>query len=245
MEDELGNKNPDMPAPGQENTRNNGKHNSAYPFSQEVSELFLRHLDDLMKGSGISIEIVKERGYRSILGGKKLAEAGFSKAQQRTPGLLLPVHTPDGKQPFCQYRPDNPRRDTKGKSIKYETPTGAGMRIDVPPRCRENLKNPKVRLWITEGIKKGDALASRDECVIALLGVWNFKGKNEFGGTTLLADLDYIAWNNREVYIVFDSDIMIRAGVRQALGRLTEHLKRKDAAVFHVYLQHEREGGKS
>jgi hypothetical protein len=179
---------------------------------------------------------VKERGYKSILKRKELADLGFSKAQQLTPGLLIPVHTPDGSIPLYQIRPDNPRKNKQGKAIKYETPSGSGIRIDVSPRCREKLKDPSTRLWITEGVKKGDALATKGECVIALLGVYGFKGQNEFGGTTVLADFDYIALEGREVNTVFDSDIMTKAQVKKALERLTEHLQRKEAKVHHIYL---------
>lgn len=228
-----------------EENHNTYKDNRDYQFSQDIPYLLQRHFDNHVKGSGIPIEVAKERGYRTILETNELKKLGFSKFQRRTPGLLLPVHTPDGGQPFCQYRPDNPRQNNKAKPVKYETPFDIGMRIDVPPRCRESLKNPQIRLWITEGIKKGDALASRGEVVIALLGVWNFKGKTQFGGTTLLADLDYIAWDNRMVYVVFDSDIMNKSQVRSAMMRLTEHLKRKGAIVFHVYLPQESGGGKS
>lgn len=110
------------------------------------------------------------------------------------------------------------------------------MRVDCPPVCRPALADPAVPLFITEGQKKADALASRGACAIALLGVWNFKGRNDFGGATLLADFDYIAFDNRPVYLVFDSDVMTKAGVRQALDRLAEHLKRKRAMVSVVYL---------
>ena len=98
------------------------------------------------------------------------------------------------------------------------------------------LGDPQIPLWVTEGQKKADALASRGPCAIALLGVWNFKGKNSFGGTSLLADFDYIALNGRDVHIVFDNDVMTRPHVRQALDRLTEHLQRKGAHVTAVYL---------
>ena len=57
------------------------------------------------------------------------------------------------------------------------------------------------------------------------LGVWNFKGKNDFGGTTILVDFDYVAWNGREVRLVFDSDVSTSPEVRKALERLTEHLQ--------------------
>jgi hypothetical protein len=93
-----------------------------------------------------------------------------------------------------------------------------------------------VPLWITEGQKKADALASHGAVALCLLGVWNFKGKNPLGGTTLLADWDYVAVNGREVRLVFDSDVVSLPGVRKALERLTEHLSRKGAAVRMVYL---------
>jgi len=69
----------------------------------------------------------------------------------------------------------------------------------------------------------------------------NFKGKNLLGGVTLLADFDYIAFDGRDVRIVFDSDIMDKPGVRQAMERLTEHLQRKGAHVGTVYLPGGRE----
>jgi len=186
--------------------------------------------------SAISAEVIQARGYRTVTDKKELAALGFSKSQQLAPGLLLPVFAPDGTNGLYQFRPNAPRADKKGKLVKYETPSGAAMRLDCPTVCREQIKNPSIPLWITEGIKKGDSLASHGFCAVALLGVWNFKGENEFGGVTLLADFDYIALKNREVRICFDSDIMQKPEVRLAMERLTEHLERKGAHVSAVYL---------
>jgi len=61
-------------------------------------------------------------------------------------------------------------------------------------------------------------LASRGLCPVALLGVWNWKGKNDLGGTTILADWDYVALDGREVRIVFDSDVMVKVAVRSAIS---------------------------
>jgi hypothetical protein len=41
-----------------------------------------------------------------------------------------------------------------------------------------------------------------------------------------------VALNNREVRVVFDSEVMIKAPVRSALARLTEHLQRKRDGSF-------------
>ena len=192
------------------------------------------HLEMLRSGSGISDEVIAERGYRSI-SASQARECGFAPSQCLS-GLLIPVWTPDGTNPLSILRPDQPRVEKDGKVLKYEMPRGQSVRLDCPPRCRATLADPNTPLWITEGVKKGDALASRGQCAIALLGVWNFKGANDKGGVTLLADFDYIALNGRQVNIVFDSDVMTKPQVRGALDRLTEHLQRKGAHVTAVYL---------
>ena len=52
-------------------------------FSSEVPALLQRHLDALCLGSGLSLEIIRERGYRSILGKKELASvAGRVRVEQ-------------------------------------------------------------------------------------------------------------------------------------------------------------------
>ena len=175
------------------------------PFSTEIPALLDKHLDHLL-ASAISPDVIRERGYRSILGKHDLRELGFGKAQQRYPGILMPLHAVDGASISPQYRPDNPRTNAKGKPIKYENPTGSSVRLDVPPRCLQQLGNPTVPLWFTEGVKKVDALATVGACAVGLTGVWGFKGRNPLGGTTILADFDYIALKGRIVYLCFDSD---------------------------------------
>jgi hypothetical protein len=194
----------------------------------------------LRDGSGITDEVITERGYRSIDGAQGLAELkalGFSVKQAwHSDGLLLPLHTTDGQQPLTIYRPDQPQPDANGRPRKYLLPKGAGVRLDCPPRCQPLLADPTVPLWITEGQKKADALASQGTVALCLLGVWNFKGKNALGGNTLLADWDYVALKGREVRLVFDSDIVTLPSVSKAVERLTDHLRRKGAAVRMVYL---------
>lgn len=205
------------------------------------------HLRQLREGSGISDEVIVARGYRTITYEKDLTPLGFAPRQRRVPGLLIPVFTTDGSNGLYCFRPDAPRvhenrrernddGEFKQRVIKYEIPAGSGVRVDCPPVCRPALKDPEVALWITEGVKKADAMASRGLCAIDLNGVWGFKGKNEFAGTTWLADWDHIALKGRNVRIVYDSDVMQKAEVRKAQERLIEHLQRKGARVDAVYL---------
>ena len=205
------------------------------PFSAQVPALLEKHLDHLL-ASAISPAVIGERGYRSLLGKHDLKQLGFSKAQQRCPGILMPLHSVDGAVIKPQYRPDTPRTSTKGKPVKYENPVGSSVRLDVPPRCRKHLGDPSVPLWFTEGVKKADALASAGAGAVGLTGVWGFKGRNLLGGTTILADFDYITLKGRVVYLCFDSDSRTNPKVGSALARLKEHLERKGASVYVVQL---------
>ncbi|APV45030.1 hypothetical protein Dform_01711 [Dehalogenimonas formicexedens] len=205
-------------------------------FSEAVPELLENHLKHLLEETGLDLDIIRERKYRSIVGKAELARLGFAPAQQQVPGLLIPLWGVDGQAAGCQLRPDNPRTNNQGKIVKYELPAGSSNRLDCPPRCHKALGNPKVPLWITEGSKKADALAGRGACAISVTGVWGFKGKNEFGGVTFLADWDYIALKDRTVYLAFDSDIVTKEPVRKALSHVAEHIRRKGAKVQIVQL---------
>ena len=201
----------------------------------------------LRGGSGIADEVIAARGYFTATDPAGLRALGFAPKQCRVPALVLPLHTTDGGNGLYISRPDNPRvvEDRRKKNpdgtysqkvIRYEQPEGEAVRVDCPPACRPQLADPSIPLFITEGQKKADALASRGACAIALTGVWNWRSRNDFGGTTFTNDLDYVAFDGRQVYLVFDSDVMTKTSVRQALERFTEHLQRKKAHVSPIYL---------
>jgi hypothetical protein len=185
-----------------------------------------------------------ERGYESILGQKRLADLGFARVQRCTPGILMPIWGVDGGIVSYQYRPDSPRLNSNGKPINYETPRGASNRLDCPPGCRELLTDPHVPLYITEGIKKADALASLALCVLGLPGIWNWKAKNEFGGVTISSDFDTVALNERQVYLVPDSDFLTNLSVMQAVRRLGQFLKRKRGNVSVLVIPLDKNGAK-
>jgi len=215
----------------------------------ELMNLSEGHLTMLRDGSAISDAVIQARGYRTVTDPKELADLGFAPRQRRVPALLLPLHTTDGGIGPCMLRPDDPRivqdKDGKTRRLKYEAPKDSGTRLDCPPTCLAALGDPAIPLWVTEGQKKADALASLGLCALALLGVWNWRGKNAAGGITFLADWDNVALNNgREVRLVFDSDVMVKAGVRLALDRLMMHLQRRGAHVVAVYLPNAPDGGK-
>ncbi|MGH2454150.1 MAG: DUF3854 domain-containing protein [bacterium] len=203
--------------------------------SNEFGFLFPQHIE-LMLGSGIAPEVARARGYVSVDTKAELGRKGFSPAQQRVPGLLLPVWRVTGERAFYQYRPDEPRINSAGRVVKYEMPTKVRMALDVHPAARGWIADPSRPLFVTEGIRKADAAVTRGLCCIALLGVWNWRGRNEKGGLTVLADWEAVALKGRQVYVVFDSDVMLKASVHEALVRLRAFLEVRGAPVALTYL---------
>jgi hypothetical protein len=191
---------------------------------QVYNSLAVHHRAMLVQESSIKPKVIEARGYRTVETKAELERLGFGRAQRNVPGLLLPIYAPGGEISLYQFRPDEPRIKN-GRPVKYETPSGSHMALDVHPFTREKLGDPSVPLFITEGIKKGDALVSQGLCAIALIGVWNWRGTNEHGGKTVLPEWEFVALNNREVYIIFDSDVMLKQEVHVALARLKAFLE--------------------
>ncbi len=196
-----------------------------------------RHRRQLFDESGIHPKVAAERGYRTT---RKRAEIPdvFHAYQRRVPALLIPTHSPDGTSTGYQLRPDNPRR-RNGKVIKYETPGGSRCILDIHPSMRAAAGDPGVPLYVTEGIKKGDALTSRGLCTVGLTGVWNFQRDGE-----LLPDWKHIALAGRQVVVVYDSDVMVKPEVQIALEQLVGALSARGARVQVVYLPDAEDGGK-
>lgn len=185
----------------------------------------------LLDRSAISESVANSRGYRTITSADELLALGFADFQSSVPGLLIPVSDAFGQSGHYQYRPDEPRTNKAGKPIKYETPVGARLVLDVPPSVRSMLADPTIPLWITEGARKVDAAISHGLCCIGVSGVWGWRGTNAKRGKTALPDWEVIALNGRDVSIAFDSDVMTKASVRAALERLAAFLRAQKATV--------------
>ena len=198
----------------------------------------------LTEESGIHPELITARAYRTVTDKAELKRLGFSLKQQNVPALLIPIYSPTGEVKLYQARPDTPRLNDKGKPVKYETPAGSQMALDMHPAVRDKATDLKTPLWITEGIKKGDALATHGLCAVALIGVWNWRGTNGDGGKVALPEWEFIALNDRPVYVVFDSDVMSKKEVAAALVRLKAMLEHRGAKVKVIYLPDAADGGK-
>jgi hypothetical protein len=60
-----------------------------------------------------------------------------------------------------------------GKPRKYETPFQQPGGIDIPPAVKDQIGDPTVPLFITEGSKKADSAVSAGLCCVSVLGVCN------------------------------------------------------------------------
>jgi hypothetical protein len=182
------------------------------------------HQRMLVENSGIDPEVVSERGYYTIVDAGELKRLGFVGAQLRVPALAIPVHDVAGELAFTRIRPDHPRPDMTRpeRVVKYEQPPNTGVVLDVPKRCQPYLTDTQSPLWVVEGEKKADCLASWGEVVVALLGVGCWKRDG-----LLLSDWDRIWTIGREINIAFDSDVGTKYQVALQRQRLAAVLERR------------------
>lgn len=194
-----------------------------------------RHLE-MLAASGIPLEHATARGYETITDSRRLAALKIVKAARScVPGLLVPMLRPDGSTWGYQYRPDIPRL-LDGKPVKYETPWQQRNGLDIPPGMEDLIADPGVPLWVTEGVKKADCGAQYGLCIVALSGVWNWRGTNDMGGKTAIADWNEIALNGRRVILAFDGDVARKTSAAKALSALAEFLRYKGASVEYLHL---------
>jgi hypothetical protein len=129
------------------------------------------------------------------------------------------------------------RRTGKRKIKKYRRPPGSGNVLDVHPFVRERLRTTREPIFITEGVMKGDSLVSLGACAISLFGVSGWRGKvhdpknpeyddngEVIRRTGPLDDWAKIPMTGREVFIVFDSDVVVKESVHSALRNLWNFL---------------------
>ena len=189
------------------------------------------HLKAHIEGSGIARDIATARGYRTLTRPEEVEALGFADFQAATarkaPVLAIPLWTVQGQQVGWQIRPDQPRIATdkktkKKKAAKYETPYQGQVSLDVHPRVQPLLRDPTVPVWVTEGVKKGDALATHGACAIALMGgVWGFK----------VPEWESVPLTHRTIRIVYDSDVMEKADVKKALQVFVQFLTALEPTV--------------
>lgn len=153
------------------------------------------------------------------------------------PGLFIPMYRVTGEVIGAQFKPGVPQV-LGDKPVKYASSKGKASRLDVPPLVASSVMTVTTPLWITEGIKKVDALASKGLAAIALSGVWNWKRR---GGT--LGDWEDIPLKGRTVIVCFDSDARHNRMVLLAMRRLGGWLESKGVDSIHYLIIPEEVNG--
>lgn len=195
------------------------------------------HLSEL-NGSRIRRDLIDSRGYRTVGAEwrERLTGAGCPawavREDDAFPGLVIPMYdVKTGSYNGFQFKPAVPQlKPGSDKTQKYVSPRGMNNRLDVHPMARAAVLDPVKPLWVTEGMKKGDALASLGYAVVTLTGVWNWRRTD---GT--LAEWEDIPLHGRTMIVCFDSDAMTNPHVRHAMNRLVAWLRKKSGAGGRVF----------
>ena len=165
-------------------------------------------------------------------------------------GFLLPYKTLSGKDSgFYRYRYlAEPSRTgfaalTAHKALRYIQPAAMLPHVYFPPHkdWRTLLSQPSHALYITEGELKAACAAKRGIPTLGLGGVWNWKSTQH--DVPLIEDLASIAWADRTVYIVFDSDATTNPDILRAQNALCRELLKLGADLYIIRLP-ELEPGK-
>ncbi len=207
------------------------------------------HYEEIVLSSSIDPPVAAARGYRTLTGTgtdrDELSSLGFKpyvwSRDNAYPGLLIPMHGADGTVRGHQFKPAVPRTRPKTDGtlapIKYETPAKAPLVVDVPEFTRQALGDVNTPLWITEGMKKTDALVSQGLAAVGLTGVFNWR--NAMG---TLGDWEDIPLKGRPAVICFDSDAAGNRNVQLAMGRLGAWLRSRGASAVHYLVVPPRVG---
>jgi P4 family phage/plasmid primase-like protien len=150
------------------------------------------------------------------------------------PGLWIPQYTPRGERYAGQWKPFRAVPNREGKRIRYASAKGVN-RLDVHPRWTADrgqrdaaavpaIQDPAMPLWITEGVKKADALTSRGCVTVALSGVYNWRNTH-----ASLGDWEDVRLKGREIWICFDADTVTKPDVQRAMDRLGRWLRSRGA----------------
>ncbi len=208
-------------------------HNAAASRAEYTSTLSLEHRKILEGESGISDKAIAARGYRTAARRADVPDV-FPEWQRRL-GLVIPIYSPDGVTRSFQLKPRKPIRRKSGDGPKYEMPYGASVTLDVNPLMLEEVRYGTSELWVTEGCKKVDALASWGIPAVGGMGVYMF-AVPVTKGTVPLPCWRYVRLKGRTVIIAFDADAKTNAVVQEALRRLVVMLEKLGAKVLVVYV---------
>lgn len=130
------------------------------------------------------------------------------------------------------------------KFRRYSQPKDSGVKIYMPPFTKWSAiaTDTSKPICITEGEKKAAKACKEGIPCIGLGGVWSFRSKKD--GQSLLKDFYDFNWKEREVYLIFDSDLKHNINVQKALYTLADKLVELGAYIYIGFLPEGDDGEK-
>jgi len=202
--------------------------------SNEIQAAF----DAKMKESGISKRDAVALKLRTF---PKVKALTLHPSLEERAGILIPYFTVDGKVRDdifrVRYLEDPSGGFIPKKPAKYGQPAGSPVAAYFPPDglmmtyiktpWSRILKNVNEPLYITEGEFKAASGVIHGFPTIGLGGVYSFQQSKR--GIDFLPELEEVEWKERRVYVVYDSDIVSKPEVQQALNVLCAKLTERGA----------------
>jgi len=221
---------------------------TANPRLEVEAKLQPHHIKQLRDESGLSEETIIACRFRSENRISQVRTILQHKTFPKKCGscLVIPYFDSNGNYTgFQRLRPDTPRKSRKdGRPIKYESPRKSQNRAYFPPHISwRSVIDEKLRIFITEGEKKSAKAMQEGFPTIGLAGIWNWKPDSE-KADCLIPDLEVIDWSEREVVIIFDSDVTTNQNIQDAESRLAKQLAIKGAKVRVARLPAAEDGSK-
>ena len=187
---------------------------------------------------GVTEEVADARGYRVVHSGKPTGPeyAATYKFPDSAGGLLIPLCPLIGGDQRYQlrYLPGTEPKDAKGKPTKFISPKGQPNCLATSPLTLDLLRQRKQVIFIGEGVTRVDALAGYKIPAVGLSGISGWKGRNDWGGTTVLPDWDMLNIKGSRFIIGPDGDVTENPDVYRMTKRLAGMLKGRGAASVGV-----------
>jgi Domain of unknown function (DUF3854) len=156
----------------------------------------------------------------------------FSEYQRRgAPALIAAFHSPDGQTVGYQMYSDYPRKDRKGKRVKWVSPPGkrARMVLGVHPGMVEGVRTGAGPLWVVEGISRVAAVTSFGLPTVGYAGCYSWQKDGE-----PLECWRYVNLGGRLVLVAPDADYRTNENVQKGLAGLVAFLEERGARVLVV-----------
>jgi hypothetical protein len=180
---------------------------------------------------------------------KPLLEDHELNINPRWAGFQIPYFLPNGRTNgfyrfrYLQYQPSKgfgAITEEPKKPRRYAQPKDSQCHVYMPPllgtmKWATIMEKPSIPVCITEGeLKAACACANGVMPTLGLGGVYNWKSTKQ--GLPLIQDLEDFQWEERKVYLCFDTDIGTNPMVAIAASQLARTLTDRGAIMMQVEL---------